>query len=406
MFLLIVIGVLGAWHGYLWLRLVRAPQWPNGAGRLLSILLVSLAIAIPGAMIANRMIPGRLGYVLAMAGFIWMGMGFYLTVLLAGSDLLRGLAALWQYLSTHVLNTGPVSPVDPQRRVLFARLAALIAVGGAATASTWGIFLALGQRLVVRTEVVLSKLAPAHDGFVVVQLSDLHLGKTLGGDFLRAVVQQVNLLKPDLVVITGDLVDGGVAMLAQDVQVLEHLKSRHGTFFVTGNHEYYAGASDWEKHLRTLGITVLHNQVQAIRQDGQVVFDLVGIPDETARRMVGDGAAPDLHGSLAQREQPADDVPLILLAHQPKVIDQAVAEGVDLQLSGHTHGGQMWPFGALVMLDQPYLAGLHQRQQTQIYVSRGTGFWGPPIRLGAPAEISHITLRSAKPVAKAREAAV
>jgi predicted MPP superfamily phosphohydrolase len=171
---------------------------------------------------------------------------------------------------------------------------------------------------------------------------------------------------------------------------LFRLKARHGVHFVTGNHEYYSGAQPWIEYLKARGIIVLHNERVSIGQDRHS-FDLAGIPDHMARRF-GAPHAPDLERALAGRDPERE---LLLLAHQPIQIDTAAGKGVGLQLSGHTHGGQIWPFGALVLLAQPYLSGLNRHGDgTQVYVSRGTGFWGPPMRIGAPAEISNLILRT------------
>jgi len=198
-------------------------------------------------------------------------------------------------------------------------------------------------------------------------------------------VRETNALAPDMVVITGDLVDGSVAHLSALVEPLRDLKARDGVFFVTGNHEYYSGADEWIAHLRTMGIRVLRNE----RVDVRGLFDLAGVDDVSARMLPGHGM--DIPGALAGRDPSRA---LVLLAHQPKAIKEAVKAGVDLQLSGHVHGGQMIPFNWLVHLDQPFLSGLHQMEETWIYVSQGTGYWGPPMRVGTQAEITHIMLVS------------
>jgi predicted MPP superfamily phosphohydrolase len=173
---------------------------------------------------------------------------------------------------------------------------------------------------------------------------------------------------------------------------LAGLRARHGAYFVTGNHEYYSrsGAHSWMDELERMGLRVLRNQRVAIGS-GTESFDLAGVPDHGAIRFPDDGPAEDIAGALAGRD-PSRAV--VLLAHQPIAIHQAASLGVDLQLSGHTHGGQIWPWGALVRLQQPFIRGLHRIGESQLYVSCGTGFWGPPMRLGAPAEITEIILRT------------
>jgi hypothetical protein len=199
------------------------------------------------------------------------------------------------------------------------------------------------------------------------------------------MVDAVNALNPDIVAITGDLVDGSVRKLKEHVAPLEQLKSRYGSYFVTGNHEYYSGADPWCQELSDLGIRVLRNERVSIG-DGEASFDLAGIDDHEARRF---GRPPDLARAVAGRDPNRE---LILLAHQPRAGFEADKHGVGLQLSGHTHGGQIWPWTYLVYLQQPIVAGLSRIGRTQVYVSRGTGYWGPPLRLYAPPEITKIVL--------------
>jgi predicted MPP superfamily phosphohydrolase len=235
----------------------------------------------------------------------------------------------------------------------------------------------------------------------LVQLTDLHVGDILGREWLEGIVERVNELKPDLIAITGDLADGTVARLSQTVACLARLEAAHGVYFVTGNHEYFSGVEQWLEHLPSLGIRVLRNERVGIGE-GAVSFDLAGIDDHHgARRMAvhgpagarrGAGHGPDLKRAVAGRDLRRE---LILLAHQPVAIFEASRLGVGLQLSGHTHGGQIWPMKYLVRLQQPYISGLVQHGPTQLYVSEGTGFWGPPMRLGTTSEITRITLRAA-----------
>ncbi len=240
---------------------------------------------------------------------------------------------------------------------------------------------------VVRVEVPIPGLPAALHGFRIVQISDIHVGPTIKGDYLRAIVDRVNALEPDLVAITGDLVDGSVAELAGHVAPLAALRSRHGSFFVTGNHEYYSGVHGWLRELRGLGIRVLHNE-HVVLQHGGAQLVLAGVPDYGGH-----------HFDAAHRSDPAaalagapPDAPRVLLAHQPRSAPEAAAAGFHLQISGHTHGGQFLPWTFLVPLQQPFTAGLHRLDGLWIYVSRGTGYWGPPKRLGAPSEIAELRL--------------
>jgi predicted MPP superfamily phosphohydrolase len=225
-------------------------------------------------------------------------------------------------------------------------------------------------------------------GFRIVQISDLHIGPILGRAFAEQLVARANALEPDLVALTGDLVDGGVGQLADEVAPLAGLRARHGVYFVTGNHDHYSGARRWCEKARELGMHVLRNQRVEIR-DGDTAFDLVGVDDHHGSHF-GRGGGEDLGAALDGRDRSR---PAVLLAHDPSTFKRASTMAVDLQISGHTHGGQIWPFGILVHLAVPCVAGRFRRNGAELYVSRGTGFWGPPMRLFAPAEITEIVLR-------------
>jgi predicted MPP superfamily phosphohydrolase len=235
--------------------------------------------------------------------------------------------------------------------------------------------------------VPLARLPRSASGYTIVQLTDVHVGPTIGREFVERVVREANALAPDMVVITGDLVDGTVEQLRDLVEPLRDLRTRDGVFFVTGNHEYYSGADEWVAHLATLGVRVLRNERVAIRD----AFDLAGVDDVSAARMLPHHGQ-DVARAVAGRD-PARAV--VLLAHQPKTLKHALAADVDLQLSGHVHGGQMVPFNWLARLDQPLVAGLHRVEKTWVYVSTGTGYWGPPMRVGPGAEVTRIELVSA-----------
>lgn len=226
------------------------------------------------------------------------------------------------------------------------------------------------------------------DGFTLVQLTDVHVGRTIKRDFVEDLVNRTNELKPDLVVITGDLVDLPVERIKNDLGPLSGIKAP--CYFVLGNHEYFHGPESAIEYLETLGLKPLLNDCARIG-NGKRRFNLVGINDLTGTRL---GLLPH---DVDQAFNKADcSQPCIVLAHQPRMIDLMDSQRCDLMLSGHTHGGQIFPFGLLVMMDQPYLAGLYRHSaDKQIFVSRGTGYWGPPIRVLAPSEISRIVIHSA-----------
>ena len=255
----------------------------------------------------------------------------------------------------------------------------LAVVSGAVLVTLVGMVAARRPR-VVRVSVPIADLPSDLAGFRIVQLSDLHIGPTIRRRFVDAVVDRANALRPDLVAVTGDVADGLVPDLREHVAPLGRLRAPHGAFFVTGNHEYFWDVRGWTHELERLGIEVLENEHRLLVQgNGRLV--IAGVTDLSA---ASDPAA-------AVAGAPHSDV-RVLLAHQPRSAFAAQVAGYDLQLSGHTHGGQYFPFNLLVRLFQPFVAGLHRLERMWLYVSRGTGYWGPPLRLGAPSEITLLEL--------------
>lgn len=218
----------------------------------------------------------------------------------------------------------------------------------------------------------------------IVQISDVHIGQSLGKEFFDEIVNNINALKADIVVITGDLIDLHVSKIGDKLEGLKDIQSKFGVYFVTGNHEYFHGVEEICAYLKSLHVKVLNNESVVIDER----INLVGVNDLTGKRT--GILPPDLKKAMAYVRK---DLPTILLAHQPKFVKEIKNYPIDLVLSGHTHAGQIFPFGLLVMLDQPYLYGLHQHSKnTQIYVSSGAGYWGPPIRVMAPSEIVKLRL--------------
>ncbi|MDB4929096.1 MAG: putative phosphoesterase, partial [Myxococcaceae bacterium] len=279
---------------------------------------------------------------------------------------------------------------DPSRRLWFARAVATVSGLGGLAASALAVRTALAALTVRTVRVPLARLPPSMSGFTLVQLTDIHVGPMIDRRFIVELVARVNALSPDAVVITGDLVDGSVAALGEHVAPLAGLRAPHGVFFVTGNHEYYSGVDAWLAELTRLGMRVLRNERVSLG-DAAASFDLAGVDDWSAARH-GDGHGADLAKALRGRDAGRE---VVLLAHQPKAVAGAAAAGVGLVLSGHTHGGQLWPFSYVVALDQPIVAGLHRVRDTWAYVSEGTGYWGPPMRLGTRGEITRVVLTRA-----------
>ena len=377
-FLTIVLSLLTGLHRFLWARLIRDTGLPQPWRMLGGAVLVGLPTLVLGSFLTSRLLPSTLAFPVSWLGYAWLGTMFYLVLLLLPFEPLRLGAAIAAPLGW---------TVDPARRLLLSRLAAGVAGVGAFGAAGIGLWTVARGPELVRISVPIRNLDPKLAGLRIVQITDVHISPTLGADFLADIVARCNALDADIVAITGDLIDGTVDQLRASVAPLARLKSKLGTFFVTGNHEYYYDAVAWVAHLPTLGVRVLRNERVRIARDG-AVFDLAGVDDWRAEGMApGHGA--DLPGALRGRDP---KVPVVLMAHQPKAVTEASALGVDLQLSGHTHGGQLAPLQYLVALDQPAIAGMYRFGGTALYVSRGTGYWGPPMRVGVPAEITAIEL--------------
>lgn len=380
----IAVAILVALHYYAWKRLVRDVRLPKTWHRIATALVVLLALILPAVFVFGRRVAQIRETEAAYFAYFWLGVLFYLFLLLGAIDLVR-----WILLR----GRSRTENFDPQRRLFLARAAAGTAVVGSGAIAALG-YRAAGEIETPEVEVPLPNLPRELSGFRIAHLSDLHLGPISRERFLESVVEKTNALRPDLVVITGDLVDASVARLAKSLAPLAKLSARSGVAFVTGNHEYYSGAEEWVAYLRSRGIRVLMNERVAVGDEhaGGATFDLAGIPDRGGLHLGADHR-PDAGRALEGRD-PGRAV--VFLAHQPRDIALIRDRGVGLQLSGHTHGGQLWPFGALVSLTQPWIAGLHRADDgTRIYVSRGTGFWGPPMRVGNPAEIASIVLTPA-----------
>jgi predicted MPP superfamily phosphohydrolase len=369
--------VLFLLHYYIWARLVRDTGLSKPWRPRATFLLAFLALMIPLGLLFSRYAPRPIAGPVLWVVYLWLGIAFFLNALLALSDLVR--------LLTVTLPLKAMGrPLDPDRRRFLALLSAGLVLLADGALSVVGLFGATAAALQVKkVRVALAKLPAALRGYRIVQITDVHVGPTLGRDFLEEVVRKVNALEPDLVAITGDLVDGTVGQLQDQTAPLKDLRAKDGIFFVTGNHEYYTGDVDeWLAWLKGIGIRPLRNERVMIR-DG---FELAGSDDYSAH---GGDHQQDIPKALQGR---SPHRPVVLMAHQPRSFEEAASLGVDLQLSGHTHGGQIYPFNYVVALFQPYLRGLYQKGSSQIYVSCGTGTWGPPMRLGTPAEITVIEL--------------
>ncbi|MEV4462039.1 metallophosphoesterase [Micromonospora echinofusca] len=409
--------VTGLIHLYLWKRLVRDTTTPGRWRRIGGITALVLALLVPATMVGTQ--AGL--YWLAWPGYLWLAVMFYLLVLLVALEvpmavtklvLRRRVAAAEPTAAAPepamvsaapeapaVGAAGPADPPaagavgqpdhDPARRLLLARGAAIFAGLTATGLTGYGIRTALGPPQLDRVQIPLAKLPRSMDGLRIATVSDIHLGPLRGRAHTERIVAAINRLDADIVAVVGDLVDGSVAELGEAAEPLRGLRSRHGSYFVTGNHEYYSGVEEWVQELDRLGLRVMQNERTEIQARGGVL-DLAGVNDVTAAG-TGLAAPADYAAALGNRDP---NRPVVLLAHQPVAAVEAAKFGVDLQLSGHTHGGQMVPFNLLVKLQQPVVSGLGEVDGTKVYVTNGAGFWGPPVRVGAEPQITLVELRS------------
>ncbi|MEU3166091.1 metallophosphoesterase [Streptosporangium sp. NPDC006930] len=465
-FVSLVICAITLVHFYLWRRLVGSTTRPGRTRRVLTWVLVALAVLAPVTLVASR---SEWGHFLAWPGFFWIAVMFYLFVFLVILEIPRGAALLvlrWterraegpdvadaQEKRVALMAAQPVPAVRPDvadrsavagrsgfeagseagsgrraeassetgteiggvivvpgagdarrdggfpggpygqagmsRRLFIARTAAVAAGAGALGTVGFGVRTALGDPVIEPVRVVLPRLDPRLSGLRFAVVSDIHLGPLTGTEHARRLVRMINSLEADVVAVVGDLVDGTVAELGSLAVPLKDLESRYGAYFVTGNHEYYTanGPQEWIEELRGLGIRPLGNERVEIAHGG-AVLDLAGVNDLGG---VASGDGPDFERALGGRDRSRSTV---LLAHQPVQAVQAATYGVDLQLSGHTHGGQMVPFNLVIPMQQPVVSGLGEVDGTQVYVTRGAGFWGPPVRVGAPPEITLLEVRN------------
>jgi len=369
-------------HGLVAWRLLPAldPAWAAG----LAPVLLASALLLPMGLLAHRVAKGALADRLAWVGLLCMGLFSSLLVLTALRDVL--LAAVWVVAALGWSSAQALLPDLRADSALVVPVAALLV-------TVLGFWNARRTARVVRVDVPVASLPAALEGFTVAQITDIHVGPTIKQHYLQAIVRKVNALEADMVAITGDLVDGKVHELADHVAPLAQLRSRHGSFFVTGNHEYYSGAHAWMAELRRLGVRVLMNE-HVVLQQNQAAVVLAGVADFHADRF-DPSHRSDPHAAIAGA--PLDAGVRLLLAHQPRSAFEAAKAGFDVQLSGHTHGGQFWPWNLFVPLQQPFTAGLRKLQDLWVYTSRGTGYWGPPKRFGAPSEITLLRLVAAQP---------
>ncbi|MFE0204240.1 metallophosphoesterase [Streptomyces sp. NPDC058985] len=418
----VLLAVMAGLHWYVWRRLVRDTTTPHSRGRRwgTAAFLTGPAFMVTAFAGSFAGLPFGAVQVLSWPAYLWVALALYLLIGLLVGEAIRPVVNRWlRRRATRTATQRPAAepvpapgqatdlappaassagvgetptpgsrapdaaPAELSRRRFTAQLIGTATAVVAAGTVGYGTYGVLRGPKVKRVTVPLAKLPRSAHGFRIAVVSDVHLGPILGRSFSERVVATVNATQPDLIAVVGDLVDGSVGELRSAVQPLSNLTARHGAFFVTGNHEYISGAEQWTEHVQELGMKLLANQRVELP-----AFDLAGVNDVTGESH-DDG--PDLAKALADRDPQRTSV---LLAHQPVFIDEAVKHGVDLQLSGHTHGGQLWPMNYIAELANPTVAGLERYEDTQLYVSRGAGAWGPPTRVGAPSDITVIELAS------------
>jgi len=377
-FIAIFLGLLASAHYYLVHRIALDPAWPKGA----AIALISMMVLGSGALIVHGLLWRRLGVAarpISWVAYVWLGLLFYLLVSAASLDLATvGLGLAGEEFEELVSSTA------------YLRGRALMILAIATLASGFALARGTAAPITKRIDIALENFPESLDGFRIVQISDIHIGPMLDRRFSKLLVDRVDALKPDLIAVTGDLVDGRVSHLEDEVAPFRDLSAPHGVYFVTGNHDYYSGADEWTEHVMSFGWRPLRNESTTIERDGGQ-FSLVGVDDPHGAMLNGHGGE-DL--ALALRDVNPSHA-TVLLAHDPATFRRTKKTHVGLQISGHTHGGQIWPFRWAVRAVTPWVAGHYHVGDHQIYVSCGTGYWGPPMRLGTRAEITEFTFTRA-----------
>ena len=372
-FFFFALAILGSAYAFVGFKL-SGPHGSLGVGVVWGILGLHLVLTFLSFAVLRQLGPNPT--TTPLFWFVYVGMGLF-------SFVFTGLLVT----ELGLLSARFVGEVDESRRLLLRGVLNWGVLASAGLAGAWGIRNARRLPTVVEVDVPIENLSPALEGYRLAQISDLHVGPTIGAEFTQRVVETVNSLKPDLVALTGDMVDGSVEHLSAGVAPLADLEATHGVFFVTGNHEYYSGARAWCEKMVDLGAHVLLNEHHLIERGGGRLL-IAGVTDLSAGRMIPSHAS-DPGAALAGA--PEHDV-RILLAHQPNSCRSAEPHGFDLQLSGHTHGGQMFPWNLLVRFVHAFDKGLHRFGRGWVYVNTGTGYWGPPMRVGVQSEITLLRL--------------
>jgi predicted MPP superfamily phosphohydrolase len=413
-FIAVVFVIAGLIHLYLWARLVRGTTRPGRWRRVGGLAIAGALVVLIASLIFGDRLPTDLRW-LTMPGYVWLAVMFYLLLVLLVLEVPVLVARLATRRPVRVERPAPVpvavgvggsggaidpppgddpepEPVpepghDPDRRLLLRRGAAITAGVVAVGLTGFGVSRAYKTPTVKRYDVPIRRLDRRADGLRLAVLADIHVGPLLGTGQVERIVKIVNDLDADFVTVVGDVVTSEPDRVRESLLPLTGMRGRQGVFYVTGNHEYYVGVDNWTEAATELGLRVLRNERVEITHGGGAL-DLAGVNDITGGQY---SQPPDYQAALGDRDPSR---PVVLMAHQPVAVRDAAPFGVDLQLSGHTHGGQVFPFNYLIGLQQPVVSGLGEVDGTQVYVTNGAGFWGPPVRVGADPDITLLTLRS------------
>ena len=383
MFFIIAIGMLWIMHGYVAWRFIPALGF-SSSQTILAYTAVFILSLLPILPIALRM-SGNESKLIDKFSFVgYTSLGFFTLsfFIFVAKDLVLQLIALLG----HIIDED--NPFDNSKRDFIKKSISISMITLAGSATVYGFYSARKGPFIIKHDIYIKNLPEAYENFSIAQISDLHVGPTIKRPYVEDVLEKISHLNPDFIAVTGDLVDGSVKYLKSELQPLKDMTPPYGTFFVTGNHEYYSGVDQWLDETDRLGMKNLINTNEIISKSGDEIA-IAGITDLNAHQInLSHRSDPEL--ALASLPK---DIIKIVLAHQPNSIHAVHKVGADLQLSGHTHGGQFWPFTYPVKLASTYIAGYYDHFGTQIYVNRGTGYWGPPLRIGVPAEITLIRLK-------------
>ena len=393
LFLITAVSALTLIYGFSGYRIISplpfGAKWKTGLWAMLVFCFLALFITIT----ARYRFPGH--WITPWLSWVAYTCFGYMTIIFPWILLKDCCLAVYLLIHTMVIKFFPQkgdtfsrhSGMDPSRRSFLTNAGNAALVGTTAVLTGYGIARAINGPDLVKVDVPIPGLPKPFHGFTILQISDLHISMTIKKPYVQNVVDRACLEPADLIVFTGDLADGHETDLGQEALPLADLNAKFGKFFVTGNHDYYSGVGQWLARIKGLGFTPLINQHRILKKDGACIV-LAGITDYRAGQIIP-GHASDPGKAL---KTAPEDLPRIMLAHQPKSIFQTEPHHVDLMICGHTHGGQYIPWNFMVPVDQPYVHGLNRHNNTQVYVNRGTGYWGPPMRIGAPPEITLLRL--------------